>query len=407
MNKVYDNPEEQQLPSEKEIFEYISDTAQLAQKFHTDLISETVNAAGQADKLTDIVEYWKWMQRNYLDSGIFDSPQTMLDYLAKGKGAADWMRKQLQGKGYEWDWIQAQRKSIKNLFYRFEAGDVANRPGTDVTKTNLFTGKQTEYQMKAYTSKTNPDLHNTPRDAVVVTNAEKVDVVRKNGFEQVESFQDAETISGNVDRRIDEIKKGKATPYYSFKNVGLTMAKAGAVGIVISASLEGISSWKAYKSGAITKKEYLIEVAKAAGEGGAIGAASAGIMIPISSALTVAGLASAPITIPVSIVVGGALSKIIAPMFGRGDYKKILGEAKFYQNLIQMNEELIIALDQAQSQFVDFMEKMEKQYQEYRQLDMIYDELSILHKLANQRIAQRNKDIKKSIADLNEYLNTI
>ena len=407
MNDITSINSQNSLLDESEYVEYLSDTVKLAHEAHIQHLSTAVGAARQADKLTDIVEFWKWMQRNYDKSGIFDSPQAMKEYMSKGAGKVEWMRKQLQGKGFEWDWMQNQRNNIKNLFNKFDAGDVANRAASDVTKTNLFTGKITEYQMKAYTSKTNPDLHNTPKDMTVVTNAEKVEVVKGNGYENVESFQDTNTINKQVDKRIKQIENGQATPYYTLKNVGFTMAKAGAIGVVVSASIEGFSRWKDVKSGTISKEEYLLEIAKSAGEGGAIGAATAGIMIPISSVLTTAGLASMPITIPVSIIVGGALSKIIAPIFGRGDYKKILGEAKYYQSLMDMNIDLINALEITTQQFEAFIIEYQNQLRVFNQLNNANAQLKIIHSKANECIEQKNTENKNLLNDLDSLIKKI
>ena len=386
----------------EELAEYISDTAKLAQEVHFQTLSNVVNAAKQADKLTDTVEFWKWMQRNYSNSGIFDSPQAMQEYISKGVGKAEWMNKQLQGKGFEWDWRQTQRNSIKNLFNRFDAGDVANRASSDVTKTNLFTGKSTEYQMKAYTSKTNPDLHNTPKDMTVVTNAEKVEVVKGNGYESVEGFQNKEIINKRVERRLDQIKSGQATPAYTIKNVGFTMAKAGGLGIVISASIEGFARWKDLKNGLISKEEYLLEITKSAAEGGTIGAATAGIMIPITGALTTAGIAAAPITIPVSIIVGGVLSKVIAPIFGRGEYRKILGDAKFYQNIMNMNNDLITALSITAQQFEAFIIEYQNQQNDFNQLTEVNNNRKLIHLRANEYIDQKNADNRALLDDLSK-----
>ena len=68
--------------------------------------------------------------------------------------------------------MTAQRNSIRNITKVYDAGDVANRAASDVTVKDILTGKSYEAQMKAYVSKTNPDLKPLP-DMKVVTNAEK------------------------------------------------------------------------------------------------------------------------------------------------------------------------------------------------------------------------------------------
>ena len=55
-------------------------------------------------------------------------------------------------------------------FHTYDAGDVANRAASDVTERSILTRKSSEYQMKAYTSKSNPHLKNTPKEMNIVTN---------------------------------------------------------------------------------------------------------------------------------------------------------------------------------------------------------------------------------------------
>lgn len=358
MNNNFENNETNHF-EENEYLEYVFDSTQLAQEYQLNIVSDAVVAADQADKLTDMVEYWKWMQRNFSKSGIFDSPQAMQIYLNSDPNKEGWLRKQLQGKGYEWDWIQTQRRNIRNVCNQYYAGDISNRPSSDVTQTNLFfTGEITENQMKAYTSGQTPHLENTSKDATnmkIVANEEVVDKIKAKGYSNVESFQDSETINQNVEKRINQIKDGTATPLYNLRNVVATMFYTGLTGVVISASIEGFSKWKEYKSGFLSKEEYMMEIANAAGEGGVIGASTAGIMIPVSSMLTKVGLASLPITIPVAVLVSGALSKIIAPVFKRGEYRKNLLEAKYYQSIAHMTDALVFSLKDMQEQYSLFV----------------------------------------------------
>ena len=157
----------------------------------------------------------------------------MQQYINQGIGKEEWVAKQLQGKGYEWDWMTNQRNNLKNMFNTYDAGDVANRAASDVTEKSLFSGKTKEYQMKAYTSKNNPNLKNTPKDMTVVTNAEKVDGIKLKGYDNVGSFQDANTIKQSTDKRLEQIKDGNVYTSYNIKNVSVTMAKAGVVGCTI------------------------------------------------------------------------------------------------------------------------------------------------------------------------------
>lgn len=346
---------------EEEVLKMIDDTSKLVAKKNVNILAQGAVAAQSSNALANKVEFWKWMDRNYAGSGIFSSNNSMQEYISQGAGKEEWIVKQLQGKGYEWDWMAQQRNNIKNLFNRYDAGDVANRAASDVTEMNIFTGKSTEYQMKAYTGKSNPHLKNTPTDMTVVTNAEKVSVVQKNGYESVESYQDNQLIKKSTDSRLEEIKNGSAEPVYNFKNVGGTMAKAGLVGCVIGMGTEAVFSYKAWKKGQISDEEYLKEVLKAGGDAGVTAGITSGIMIPVTAAITAAGV-STVVTIPIAIVIGGIVNKVVAPCFGRGEYRKILSQAKYYQNLENVYDNLVISMENASNQYYNFVSSMENQH---------------------------------------------
>lgn len=350
--------------NEKYYLNMLNDTSRLVANNNAVNLGNSIVAYSQSEALANNVEFWKWMNRNYAKSGIFSSNQSMQQYISQGAGKEEWLAKQLQGKGYEWDWMTAQRRSILNIFNKYDAGDVVNRAASDVTETNIISGKSTEYQMKAYLSKTNPDLHNTPKDMTVVTNAEKVDVVKQNGYEKVESFQNKQKIQNNVDKRMKQIKNGTATPNYNFQNVCGTMAKAGLIGCAIGMTTETIKQYGNWKAGNISDKEYAVEVLKAGGNSGTTAAITAGIMIPIEAAVTAAGV-SCPITIPISIVIGIGVDKIVAPCFGRGDYAKYLGQARYYRDLSLMYVDMVDVMEESTYAFLQFEEGMKEQLIRY------------------------------------------
>jgi len=352
--------------SEQEIVNMIKDTTQLVANEKANSLSAAVAGARESANLTSNVEFWKWMGRNYKGSGIFDSNQAMLNYIAKGDGKEAWVAKQLQGKGYEWDWMRMKTSNPANIAKNYNAGDIATRGGTDVTETNLFTGQVKEYQMKAYAGKTNPDLHNTPDNATVVTNSEKAGIVKNNGY-KTESFQDANKIKQSTNERMNQIKEGKAANSYNLQNVTGAMAKAGAVGCVIGMGVEAVASYKQWKSGQLTDEQYLKEIAKSGGDAGVTAAATAGIMVPVNAAIMTAG-ASTLIGIPVAIVVSAAVNKIVAPIFGRGSYLRDLGKAKYYQNFQNAYADMAQSMGRAAENYYEFVSGMGKQQETYNEL---------------------------------------
>lgn len=356
--------------SENEMLNMIKDTSQLAIQKNVNILTEGAVAAQSANVLANEVEFWQWMNRNYANSGIFQNTNSMQQYISGGLGKEEWIIKQLQGKGYEWDWMVKQRGNVKNVFKSYDAGDVANRMASDVSEKNLITGKVKDYQMKAYTGKTNPHLKNTPKDMTVVTNAEKTAVVKRNGYSKVEQFQDAKLIKENTNNRLNKIKDGSAQTSYNFQNIAGTAGKAGAIGCVIGMGTEAVFSYKAWKNGNITDEQYLKEILKAGGDAGITAGVTAGIMVPVSASIVASG-GTALVTVPVAIVVSGLVNKIVAPCFGRGDYKKILSEAKYYQNLENVYDDLVVSMENSSKQYYNFVQNMANQHNKHQKMNEI------------------------------------
>lgn len=348
----------------EDIFSMMEDTSAIIAQENSARLSSMGTAARESGTLTDSVEFWSWMNRNYEKSGHFASANNMRSYMEGTPGQQNWAKKVVQGKGYEWDWMSAQRKSFKNLFKTFDAGDVANRPGSDITEHNILNGSDREYQLKAYTSKNTPHLKNTPKNMAVVTNAEKVEAVTDLGYKDVIPFEDNPAIEQARDKRLNDMLSGKATPSYDFKNVSTTVIKAGMAGFVISAGVESIISYRKWKDGKISTWEYIKEIMKSGCTAGVTATFSAGIMIPVTATITTAGV-SCLLTIPVSFVVSAAVEKVIAPVFARGDYKKILNGATCYQSLTKFCGSLAYTMDVASVQYIGFVNQMYAQQQKF------------------------------------------
>lgn len=355
-----------------EVFLMMDETSQLVAQENATRLSAMGPAVNESEILTDSVEFWAWMDRNYSKSGHFSTAENMQKYYSSGSvGEQNWTKKVVQGKGYEWDWISAQRKSFKNLFKSFNAGDVANRPGSDITELNIVTGGVKEYQLKAYTSSNKPHLKNTPKDMTVVTNAEKADQVAQLGYEEIVSFGDKESIIQARDSRLNQMEAGTATPKYSISNVSSAVVKAGMMGFVISAGAESIASYRKWKNGNLSTRDYLKEIMKSGSNAGVTATCSAGIMIPITASITTAGVSSL-VTIPVSFVVSAAVDKVIAPAFARGDYLKIFKEATYYQNMFEFCSGLAYTMESAALRYVEFVDSIIAQQKDFNRLSGEY-----------------------------------
>ena len=111
----------------------------------------------------------------------------------------------------------------------------------------------------------------------------------------------------------------------------------------------------------------LTEILKAGGDAGVTAGATAGIMIPVSAAVTAAGISSV-LTIPVAFVVGGLVNQIVAPCFGRGKYRQILGKAKYYQEIENVYDDLVNSMQYASLQYQDYLKGVSRQNAVHQEL---------------------------------------
>lgn len=314
-------------------------------------------SGNEAVRRADDVHFYQWMDRNFKKSGIFSSQEAMLNYINKGAGYENTFNKVLQGKGYEAVWINKQRRNPLNVFNRYDAGNVANRPGSDVSEISLLTGETKKYQMKAYTSNNIPDLHNTPKDMTVVTNAEKVKAVSDKGYIDVEAFQTTEEISKRTQARMNQIKNGKVYTKHTLPSTFSSAAASGIGGALIGSVAEAVSSHRAYINGEISSEEYAGEIMKSGAQAGATAAITTAASIPVAAVLATAGVASTPVMIPVSMAISKVVDNAIAPIFKRGIYKEAKEDIEHTQSTLMnpMGEMAYTSLCSAQNTmgFVD------------------------------------------------------
>ena len=183
-------------------------------------------------------------------------------------------------------------------------------------------------------------------------------------------------------------------------SVGSAAAKGGVVGIALGITTETLVSYERYKNGEITQKEYITEIAKSGAQMGISGAVSAGIMAAVSVPLSAAGLATAPVTVPITIILGAGIDKIIAPAFGRGEYAKILGEAKYYQNLMYAHDDLVRAIEMSEREFAGFIDEYRHQLQIHTQLADTNRQLAGLHAIADQQLNEQSAQLTDTFNSL-------
>ena len=134
--------------SDQDYLEMLQDTGSLIAVEKVKYFGEMAAAVGESGKITNEVEFWKWMGENY--------PHNLGTNEAIQKTAiekAQWLKTQLQGKGYEWDYMSALRARPSKILSIFEAGDSPTQPGIDITEKGLLDQSiKATYQNKAYLS---------------------------------------------------------------------------------------------------------------------------------------------------------------------------------------------------------------------------------------------------------------
>ena len=125
------------MDQEKDYLEMIKDTSDLVAQEKAAQLGDLAVAFRSSERLTNDVEFWRWMGANYpknLSSG------QLVQEVASTK--AHWLNTQLQGKGYEWDFMMSQRHDPTKLLSTFNAGDCPTQPPDVKIGTTIFSKKQ-------------------------------------------------------------------------------------------------------------------------------------------------------------------------------------------------------------------------------------------------------------------------
>ena len=156
---------------------------------------------------------------------------------------------------------------------------------------------------------------------------------------------DADEIRDIRDSRFQKAVKGRVETTYTFQTIAKTSIKAGTIAAVTGMTTETVHSYRAWKSGKLSKEQYLKEIFKAGGDAGAAGTMTSAAMIPVQAAITAAGASSF-----VAIVFGAAVNAVVTPCFARGKYRQILNEARYYQAIESIYDDFTAAVERSAAQ---------------------------------------------------------
>lgn len=365
-----------------EILEMCKDTSEIFASKVAKRFALGMTAYGVSETLVNEVEFWQWLKANY--SKKLTDVESIKTLFTEKPG---WISN-IQGKGYEWDYVNHLRGKFDNFLSKFELGTNPTQKGVDIVEKGFFNGEiKNTFQNKAYYGKVNPDLSNTPKTTTVITNSEKVEYSRNRGY-KTEGFMTAKEGEKIAKERFENAKAGNINFDYNWKNISMTMGKAGIIGGMLGLGLETIFSYRRFKNNEITKEEYFKEILKTGGSSAVVSAGTAGIMIPVAAKVTVLGMTKL-INIPASIAISATLNKIVAPAFGKGEYKKILSEAKYYNDVNNAYQDIVKIMLISFNEYENFIEEAVAYEKECIQLSKETDNLR-----------EKNKNIDSALKKL-------
>jgi len=310
----------------------------------------------------DQVEFWKWLTTNVVKEPTvgdlklkLDSAEAVREWvlarLSEDKGK--YVQQMLQNRGAEFDFVRAMQNDplefLSGQTWRMATGQEDARQGIDAVRTNLFSGDQETHQIKAGLSDTFEKVRldkymGGDRRVDVVDVNEKIHDWRNSeqGRAAVQSrgddhpdvrkaFSDEE-IRQHADERMKQAAQGQASPTYTLEGIAGEIGSGMMVGAVVGIGISAFANYRAYQGRQISGSEFANRLMLDSAQGATMGGAMAAVNIPVQIAAHAIGV-GAPVTIPVMIVVGAGLRKVIAAAFGKGEYEKIVGHMTYTTDL--------------------------------------------------------------------------
>ena len=298
----------------------------------------SVGSIGGATKIfqdgvqyVDNASFWKWLTSSYKQSQHLNSAKAIEAFVKNSPDKIQGIRSLIGGKGAEWDIAREYRPGLFTI-NKFSPNTID--PIKDIVSYNPISGG-TEF-IQAKTALKNPSavakgLLRYPHDVKFAVNQSVYDEATKIGIPKnrfVKVVPDKQ-LQKMTDKRMNIAKAGAAEAGVTVTGALSQIGQGAVIGVIIGATITTLSYFKAYKRGEISKEEYFRLVAKDAAKGGLLGSSFAALNIPVQIAATSLGLA-APVTIPVMIILGYGLAKVIDPIFKDGSYREILENMHYY-----------------------------------------------------------------------------
>lgn len=310
-------------------------------------------------------EFWRWMSQEVVKRpGLFDSSEAIRSFvLAKPHGS----EVLIQGRGMEWDWVRDFNQDPRHVLQSASLGTLADdRAGIDAHVRKLF-GSPEQIQMKTALSDTGaavnlekygPDTRVVVNERITQWRKQHPEVLAARGDSRpVETAYTDEELKHATDRRMEQARHGDASPGVTLGGALEQVGRGALIGTVVAVGAATLTNYARFERGEISGQEFGDLILRDAGQGALTGGVIAAVNIPVQMAATALGV-GAPVTVPVMLLVGTALSKVINPMFGKGEYQVILQNLTMTKNLAEAHArfaQMSVATLEMQRPFLDGM----------------------------------------------------
>ena len=329
------------------------------------------------------VGFWEWMAKDIIKKpGLFDSAHAIRSF---GEIKPQGIKTLLQGRGMEWDFVRDVNNNPSNILKSARLGNIAeDRNGIDVVIRNLL-GESEKIQIKSALSTGKRVNLSKYGDEITIKVNQKIAEYRKNNelllkqrgdFKPVDQVYTDKQIEKATNSRLKKASSGKADPGFTSLGVLKQVGKGALIGAVINVGISSITNYSSYSIGEITGAEYGDLIIKESMKGAIIGGSFAAINIPMQIVAQSIGV-GIPVTIPVMIIIGMGLNKIINPLFKEGEYQEILSEMNYSTNIIEGFREFALISSNSFESLKKFSLEMDRIKRDSHSLDIVNNLLDV------------------------------
>lgn len=291
--------------------------------------------------------FWRWMSDNY--PGVSGRPGGWATWIATKPKSAGAL---LSGKVQEWDWVRDFKTNPLNVG---KLAHVSPDPTSrhDATLRNVFASEVEKVESKFASSRASAasSVENATRKPGIKRLVGTPEIVREARARGLDKNLTVEEYRSSADGRRAADARAKTAPSGPGPGLTLTgtlgeMGRAAIIGAVVSITVSTIAQFRSWRAGRITSDEFRRQVLHDAAKGAVKGAVLGGVNVGVQVASVIVGV-GAPVTIPVMVLFGVAVDRIVDPAFGDGEYRKVLDRLGYQADIMALGHTFGLACQAA------------------------------------------------------------